>query len=264
MLNGLKPDVILLLGDYSNTLNGLSPAVLAELKKLSAPEGVYAVTGNHEYYPEGRENFQRLTAAGISFLCNESAGLKQGQVFLAGINDPRAEREYPAGPNRPERTPLVRKALKNIPPGKPVILLSHQPKFLPFAAENRVDLQLSGHLHGGLFPGLKTGFELIRAAPYGLYSAGPTRMIVSSGTGIWCGFPVRFCIPPEIVLVKITLVKADRTKAEKRGFPLRTGNFRARREKKRLLWQTFANPAFKNRETCYYTFHTGQVSPVRE
>ena len=204
-LNGLKPDVILLLGDYSNTVNGLSPAVLAELKKLSAPGGVYAVTGNHEYYPEGRQNFQRLTEAGIPFLCNESAVLKQGQFFLAGINDPRAEREYPAGPDRFERTPLVRKAMKNIPPGKPVILLSHQPKFLPFAAENHVDLQLSGHLHGGLFPGLNIGFDLIRAAPHGLYSEGPTRLIVSSGTGIWCGFPVRFGIPPEIVLVNVSV-----------------------------------------------------------
>ena len=204
-LNALKPDVILLLGDFSNTLNGLSPEVLAELKKLSAPEGVYAVTGNHEYYPEGQQNFQRLNRIGIAFLCNESAGVKQGQFFLAGINDPRAEHEYPAGPDRFERTPLVRKAVKNVPPGKPLILLAHQPKFLPFAAENHVDLQLSGHLHGGLFPGLNLGFSLIGAAPHGLYSEGHTRMIVSSGTGIWCGFPVRFCIPPEIVLVNVSV-----------------------------------------------------------
>jgi|GEM_PF-6757555 len=198
-LNAMKPDVILLLGDFTNTVNGLTPAVLAELKKLSAPEGVYAVTGNHEYYREGRENFHRLDSAGIRFLCNEHAELKKGGVFLAGVNDPGAKLETP----RQFRIPRIGEAVKDVPPGRPMILMSHQPKLVHEAAEAGVGLQLSGHIHGGLFPGLHWLFALMRGYTAGSYMQEQTELIVSAGTGIWCGFPCRFGILPEVLLVKV-------------------------------------------------------------
>ena len=198
-LNAMKPDLILLLGDFTNTVNGLTPAVLAELKKLSAPEGVYAVTGNHEYYREGRENFHRLNSAGIRFLCNEHAELKKGGVFLAGVNDPGAKLSEP----RQFRVPRIGESVKNIPPGRPVILMSHQPKLVHEAAEAGVGLQLSGHIHGGLFPILHWLFALMQGYTAGSYRQGQTELIVSAGTGIWCGFPCRFGILPEVLLVTV-------------------------------------------------------------
>ena len=199
-LNSLKPDVILLLGDYSNTRSGITPEVLAELKKLSAPEGVYAVTGNHEYYREGWNNFHQLNSAGIRFLCNEHAELKKGGVFLAGVNDPGAKQEAP----REFRVPRIGAAVKDIPPGRPVILMSHQPKLLEDAVDNGVGLQLSGHIHGGLFPAVHWIMALFKGPVHGYYRKRDTDLIVSAGTGIWCGFPCRFGILPEILLVTVS------------------------------------------------------------
>lgn len=205
-LNSLKPDVILLLGDYSNTLNGITPAVLAELKKLSAPEGVFAVTGNHEYYPEGRNNFQRLSSIGIRFLCNEAVPLDHGNVYLAGVNDSGIWKKFrgKSKVKRDQRVPMVGKTVGNIPVRSTVILLSHQPKLWTDAVSAGVDLQLSGHIHGGLLPVLDWFWNLLRGPVHGYYQKQGTGLIVSSGTGIWCGFPCRFGIMPEVLLVRIS------------------------------------------------------------
>ena len=203
LLNSLKPHVIFLLGDFSNTRDGLSPEVLAELKKLSAPEGVYAVTGNHEYYPEGRENFRRLNGIGIPFLCNESLKLKNFDLYLAGVNDSLAETLVYSACGRESYEPEIPLAVRKIPKGKPVILLSHRPKYFEEAALNGVDLQLSGHLHGGLFPVLHWFFALALHYTSGVYTSGNAKMIVSSGTGIWCGCPCRIGIQGEVLLVKV-------------------------------------------------------------
>ena len=203
LLNSLKPHVIFLLGDFSNTREGLSDAVLAELKKLSAPEGVYAVTGNHEYYPEGRDNFRRINSIGIPFLCNESLKLKNFDLYLAGVNDPWAKARVFSGNGRESYMPEIPLAVRKIRKGKPVILLCHQPKYFPDAAANGVGLQLSGHLHGGLFPVLHWFFALTQFYTSGIYTCGKAKMIVSSGTGIWCGFPCRLGIRGEVLLVKV-------------------------------------------------------------
>ena len=202
-LNSLKPDVILLLGDYSNTLNGVTPAVLAELTKLSSPEGVFAVTGNHEYYPEGKYNFSRLDSIGIHFLCNESVKLNKGNVCLAGVND-LILMQLDGGSGREYQLPQVRDAVKNIPDGGTVILLSHQPKLFPDAVQNGIGLQLSGHIHGGLFPVLHWIMMLMHGPVHGYFQQQDTSLIVSSGTGIWCGFPCRFGIQPEVLLVRVS------------------------------------------------------------
>ncbi|MBO4631504.1 MAG: metallophosphoesterase [Lentisphaeria bacterium] len=201
-LNNMNPHVIFLLGDFSNTLNGLSPAVLAELKKLSAPEGVYAVTGNHEYYPEGRRNFRFLNSIGVIFLCNEHLKLKDFDLFLAGVNDPWAKTGIHAS-GRESFLPGIKQAVRGIPHEKTVIMLCHQPKLFPEAAANHVALQLSGHIHGGLFPGLHWIFAFVQKYTSGVYSCGKAKMIVSRGTGVWCGFPCRFGFSGEVLLVKV-------------------------------------------------------------
>lgn len=203
-LNSLRPDVILLLGDYSNTLNGITPAVLTELKKLSSPEGVYAVTGNHEYYPEGKYNFSRLESIGIRFLCNESVKLKKMNVYLAGVNDLSLWKRTAGDSSREQYVPIIDTAVKHIPREGTVILLSHQPKLFPDAVKNGVVLQLSGHIHGGLFPVMHWLMELMKGPIHGYYRERGSGLIVTSGTGIWCGFPCRLGIMPEVVLVKVS------------------------------------------------------------
>lgn len=203
-LNSLNPDVIFLLGDFTNTLNGLTPAVLAELKKLRAPEGIFAVTGNHEYYREGQKNFERIGSIGIPFLCNEHIRLDRSGIYLAGINDPFLIRKrFPRSRQRDRQTPSVRQAVKGIPEGSPVILLSHQPKMIQESALFGIDFQLSGHIHGGLFPVLHWLMELWKGHTSGYYRLDGTQMVVSAGTGIWCGFPIRFGILPEVMFVRV-------------------------------------------------------------
>lgn len=203
-LNGLNADVIFLLGDYSNTVNGLTPEVLAELKKLHAPEGIYAVTGNHEYYPEGKHNFERLSSIGIPFLCNEHVRLDRSGIYLAGINDLYLIRKpYPGSLRRDRQKPSLGRAVKGIPKDSPVILLSHQPEEVKGSVKYRLDLQLSGHIHGGLFPVLHWLMEVWAGYTSGYYRLGKTQMVVSAGTGIWCGFPIRFGIMPEILSVRV-------------------------------------------------------------
>ena len=99
--------------------------------------------------------------------------------------------------------PEIPLAVRKIPKGKPVILLCHQPKYFEDAASNGVGLQLSGHIHGGLFPVLNCFFTLFQFYPLGVYTCGKAKMIVSSGTGIWCGFPCRLGIQGEVLLVKV-------------------------------------------------------------
>ena len=203
-LNDLNADVIFLLGDYTNTVNGLTPEVLDELKKLRAPEGIYAVTGNHEYYPEGKKNFERLSSIGIPFLCNEHVRLVRSGIYLAGINDLLLiKKHYPPSRQRNLQPPSVRQAVKGIPQGSAVILLSHQPEMVKAAVHHGIDLQLSGHIHGGLFPVLHWLMELLKGHTSGYYRYGKTQMAVCAGTGIWCGFPIRFGINPEILFIRV-------------------------------------------------------------
>ena len=111
---------------------------------------------------------------------------------IAGLNDPVATRFGMEGPN-------LEKALAGAPADAPVILLAHQPKFARANAAYGVDLQLSGHTHGGQM----IGFDQIVASQNegflrGLYTVGGMRLYVSPGTGLWTGFPVRIGVPSEI------------------------------------------------------------------
>ena len=103
------------------------------------------------------------------------------------------------------RQPDVFQTVASAPTDRAVILMSHRPKLIQEAAAGGVDLQLSGHTHGGLFPGIRrlVGWLLNRGYTSGYYTCGKTQMIVTSGTGIWCGFPVRFGFPPEILLIRV-------------------------------------------------------------
>lgn len=192
-VNALKPDLILLLGDYVDGRLHTHRGDLEPLKELSAPLGVYGVPGNHEYYSGYREWMEYLSSLGIQMLLNRHV-VKPGFV-LAGVTDP-------AGRRTGDEPPSVSQALYRAPETLPVLLMAHNPRIMTDAVRHRVDLQLSGHTHGGMVPLLN---RLVAAhnngRVRGFYREGRTLLYITSGAGIWNGFPVRLGIPSEIVLL---------------------------------------------------------------
>ncbi|TLD87576.1 metallophosphoesterase [Helicobacter sp. MIT 05-5294] len=193
--NQLKPDFIVLTGDIIDTEVARVLKAIEELAKLNAPLGVYFVTGNHEYFHNIQPLLEKLKSIGIRVLENECVQLiQEGEVVLnlAGVYDLFGRRIGVLKPN-------LEQALKERVESKPLILLSHQPKFANEVQEShQVDLILSGHTHGGqIFP---FRFLVTLDQPYlaGLYQHNPTTQIyVNRGTGFW-GPPMRILARAEI------------------------------------------------------------------
>lgn len=197
-----KPDLVLIVGDFVDGFPNLRRAELMPLKELSAPEGVYGVSGNHEYYYDYRSWKSFIeNKLDIPMLSNEHRLLKNGTLALVGITDPSARIEGEEEPNLP-------KALRGIPRGTPMVLMAHRPSTAVDAARyDDVAFQVSGHTHGGMIWGFDRLVALFNAGfVSGEYRVGNMILSVSNGTGIWNGFPVRLGVPSEIVL--ITLKKA--------------------------------------------------------
>ena len=198
LINGLKPDLVLLAGDLTDEdISFLSDQnTAAILQRIQAPLGVYSVTGNHEYYSGIGKAVSFIRQGGIRVL--EDEAVKIGNSFyLVGRKDRTAERfgEH--------RKPLGQ-LMKEVPPGYPVILMDHQPFQLAESQRQGVGLQLSGHTHNGqLFP-INFIVGRIYENPWGYLKKGGTHYYVSCGLGTW-GPPVRTCSIPEIVHIRLTL-----------------------------------------------------------
>ncbi len=193
LINDQKPDIVLLAGDVSD--RSIQPlidqAMYEELSAIQAPLGVYAISGNHEYYagsPNATEQY--LRKAGITYL--------RDSVVSIGDNFYVAGRDDRTNPNRKQLHDLLNHTDKT----KSVILLDHQPYHLNEARENGVDLQISGHTHNGqFFPGnlfVKNMYEL----GYGYKKTGNTHYYVSSGLGIW-GPQYRIGSQSELVVIDL-------------------------------------------------------------
>lgn len=229
--NALSPDITLLLGDYCTGQKGISGAVSVEewseaMSGLSAPLGVHAVLGNHDWW-EDEAAQQRGQGPIVSQTALENVGVKvyenhamrlekDGHPFwLAGLGDqvaltPRYGRSRWIGVDDLGAT------LAMVTDEAPVILMAHEPDIFPQAPE-RVSLTLSGHTHGGQVRLL--GYSPYVPSRYGdryayghivetrpgasdVRPATPRDLIVSGGLG--CSIlPVRFGVPPEIVMVEI-------------------------------------------------------------
>ncbi len=196
--NALEPDVILILGDnmdgYINDNGGHLADVMKELQNLRAKYGVYGVSGNHEYYSGYREWNAFLLDHGIQMLENAHIDLPC-HLSIAGVPDRYAEK---CG----EVVPDAERAIAGAK--YPAILLSHEPIDAKKNAKHGFILQLSGHTHGGLFPGLRyyvnkhnDGFVS------GWYDVEKMKLYVSEGTGIWGGLPIRFDTRAEITLITL-------------------------------------------------------------
>jgi predicted MPP superfamily phosphohydrolase len=192
----LEPDLIAIVGDLvDGTIEQLRPA-LASLSTLRARHGVYFVTGNHEYYTHSgaRAWMDEVDRMGIRVLRNErvSIGTSREGFDLAGVPDHGASRFPADGPSED-----IPGALVGRDPERVVVLLAHQPIAIYEAARLGVDLQLSGHTHGGqIWP---WGLLVRLQQPFirGLHRVGDSQIYVSCGTGYW-GPPMRLGAPAEI------------------------------------------------------------------
>lgn len=197
MINEAEPDLVAIVGDLvDGTVEELGPAA-EPLRDLSSREGVFFVTGNHEYFVEDPPSWlDELERLGVVPLRNEHTAIRRGAASfdLAGVNDI-------AGEERSD-PPDLDGALSGTNPLRPTILLAHQPVWVLDAAARGVDLQLSGHTHGGqMWP----FHYLVRAAQpslAGLSAVGDTQLYVTRGAGFW-GPPVRIGAPPDITVVSL-------------------------------------------------------------
>lgn len=196
--NALNPDIVIIAGDFVDGTVPVHGDDLRPLADLKARYGVFGVPGNHEYYSGYEEWMEFLPTLGIRMLHNEHVLTGEGgAVVLAGVTDPVAGI---MGREEPD----IRKALAGAPEKGVRILASHQPRLAPEAAEHGVDLQVSGHTHGGMIAGIdRLVARFNEGFVSGLYTVGDMKLYVSNGAGIWNGFPIRIGVPSEIVLIRL-------------------------------------------------------------
>ncbi|MCL1889998.1 MAG: metallophosphoesterase [Desulfovibrionaceae bacterium] len=196
--NALKPDLILLTGDIVDGLPEARRADVLPLRDLRAGLGVFGCVGNHEYYSHFASWVKRFPDLGVDMLLNRHATLSLDgeKLVLAGVTDLAADRYKLPLPN-------VNAALAGSPEEGVRILLKHRPS----GHESRlagVDLQLSGHTHGGqilLLDQVVARFN--QGYLRGWYQIGDMGLYVSSGAGLWSGMPVRLGVPSEIALLTL-------------------------------------------------------------
>lgn len=196
-INSTQPDLIAVVGDLvDGSVKDLGPAA-APLAQLRARHGSFFVTGNHEYFSGAEQWVEEVRRLGLNPL--ENARTELPHFDLAGVNDVAGEDEG-QGPN-------YAKALGDRDRGRACVLLAHQPVQIHDAVDHGVDLQLSGHTHGGqLFPGnLVAG--LANPTLAGLDRYGDTQLYVSRGAGAW-GPPTRVGAPSDVTVIELASKQA--------------------------------------------------------
>ncbi len=200
-VNALEPDVVAVTGDLvDGSVRQLRDEV-APLGGLRAKLGVYFVTGNHEYYSGGTAWAAEVARLGLTVLLNEHRVVERegARLTVAGVTDHNGGSIDPTHACRPDL------ALAGAPAGVPRLLLAHQPRTARLAKGLGVDLQLSGHTHGGqIFP-FMFFVKLQQPVVSGLATVAGVRVYTNRGTGYW-GPPFRLGPTPEIT--ELTLVSA--------------------------------------------------------
>jgi uncharacterized protein len=203
--NELGVDLIAITGDLIDGTLDARRADIEPLRDLKATDGVYVISGNHEYIFGYGTWMAHFAALGLLSLENRHIVLDRngGKLVLAGITD-RASRRT----GHPVRD--LAAVLEGAPEGVPVILLDHQPSDARHAAKLGVALQLSGHTHGGLILGLDRLAARANAGYVsGRYDVDGMTLYVNNGTALWPGFALRLGRPSE--LTRITLRQAGAT-----------------------------------------------------
>lgn len=199
--NQEQPDIVLILGDLviQDVVGGrfVEPEAIAEvLRGLQAPLGITAVLGNHDWWLDGARVEKALTAAGIKVLENQAQRIqfKEKSFWVVGIADLWT------------RKPDIEGSLRQVEGSDPIILITHNPDIFPDVPA-RVSLTLAGHTHGGQV-NLPVAGRLVVPSKYGQrYAMGHVvengkHLFVSGGVGTSI-LPVRFRVPPEVVILTI-------------------------------------------------------------
>ncbi|WP_326550744.1 metallophosphoesterase [Micromonospora sp. NBC_01813] len=201
LINSLDADLVAVVGDLvDGTVTELGSSA-APLANLRSRYGSFFVTGNHEYYSGVEEWVAEVDRLGLQVLVNERRGIVTpgGVLDLAGVNDATGETAEVSGQLA---GPDYERALGDRDPDRPVVLLAHQPVQAQEAARFGVDLQLSGHTHGGQLVPFNLLVGLAQPVVSGLGSVDGTQVYVTNGAGFW-GPPVRVGAPPQVSLVEL-------------------------------------------------------------
>ena len=204
IVQGLRPDLIVLTGDFVTCPAVGDPAKGADeaepcaelLGRMKAPFGLWAVLGNHDVSSDAKRVSGALTSNRIQILANRSIPVEKegGRFWLAGVDDVT------------EGKPDLNSAINAVPSGEATVLLAHEPDYADKVARHPVDLQLSGHSHGGQvrLPFVPPLFlpELGIKYVWGLYKIGPLTLYTTAGIGT-VRLPIRFRCPPEITLIRL-------------------------------------------------------------
>jgi predicted MPP superfamily phosphohydrolase len=211
-VNALAPDLIAITGDLVDGRVDRVGETVAPLAGLRAPHGRYFVTGNHDHYSGARSWAGRVAELGITVLRNEHAVVAaRGERFVvAGVDDHRS-RQMPG-----EGGEDLDAALASAEAGLPVVLLAHDPTTFHRASARGVDLQLSGHTHGGQIWPFRYLVRLAMPWVAGLYRRGDATLYVSRGTGFW-GPPMRLGAPAEITEIVLRAAGHDAASAPRRA-----------------------------------------------
>ena len=204
-VNGLKPDVTVLVGDI---IDGKPAALEKQMHVLSALEakyGVFVTLGNHEFYHGSLTWEEKYKQMGFSYLANNGLFLNEVNVYVSGLPDPQMLSVINQAMDG------IKNMLDKAPDGAYRVFLSHSPRFIKKLNKNLIDLQISGHTHGGqIFP---FHFFVKRFNDFvaGLYDVDGMNLYISRGVGRW-GPPMRLFAPSEISL--ITLIPSEKKAAD--------------------------------------------------
>jgi uncharacterized protein len=213
LVNNLKSDIIVIPGDFvTSHVNEIAPFAEA-MSGLSAPYGVYACTGNHDYYAGVDLVSRGVEDIGIKLLRNENAIVTiDGQsLYFIGVDDADAASISKYVEGKP--APHIEAAWRGVPSNAATILLCHKPYMFEDFAKTNVGLMLAGHTHGGQIVLGRLGKTVLTfssiASSYveGVYRPeevkSKTQMYVSRGIGV-VGVPIRINCPPEITKITLT------------------------------------------------------------
>jgi uncharacterized protein len=204
MVNALRPDLVVLTGDFvsvpffgdhEKAADAAEPCAQL-LRELQAPHGLWAVMGNHDSFTDPDRVTSALRAVGIKVLVNQSVPIEHnsGRFWLSGVDDVLG------------KTADLDKTLRVVPTGEATVLLAHEPDYADRVMRHPVDLQLSGHSHGGQvrLPFLPPIYlpDLARKYVWGLYKVGELTLYTNAGIGT-VQIPVRLNCPPEVTLITL-------------------------------------------------------------
>ncbi|MDX9757617.1 MAG: metallophosphoesterase [Bacteroidota bacterium] len=200
-VNRLKPDIILIPGDFVHNRNEQAEPLCEALSKLESRHGTFGCTGNHDYIADADFVSKELEHAGVRMLrdAHTRIEVKGKELALIGLDDIREEEHF---------GPRFRAAVDGLDARLPNIVLCHKPYYLEEASEFGVGLMVSGHTHGGQIVAARIfGYPLSLALLFskyveGLYRVDRTQMYVTRGIGT-TGIHVRVNCPPEITVLTL-------------------------------------------------------------